>query len=366
MLDRRRVGQGAERALRSHQRFAGGAKHRLKVRLPLLEARNAAPQSARAKRPRHRSPAPLRARRAPLTARQSALPRPSRRHSSIRLSTRSRSATADATLLRCQAIPRPARQAGSRAAIARPRRRRSRGDKPVPPPQPPVARDQPLPDRQRLTFVLIGHRDLLQAAQQLLRRACMIGEAFAPRRQRRIASKHVAALPAARGIAADRRIGILAERRRQARVRTRARREGSRSPHHRHVRARGRAHRARTWPPTNPRARWRGDFPLRRAPRPLRRVPARRRLGGLRPRRGLACRCGLGLCVIARPNCSLPSPSACNCSASFSRSARCGRAAPLQPRAQPRRPVARRASPPAARAARQAQPPLPATPFRRC
>src|SRR5206468_226368 len=67
-----------------------------------------------------------------------------------------------------------------------------------------------------LAFVIVDDRNLLQSAQQLLRGRDMIGEAFVTPRQRGIARKHLAALPAPWSVpAAERRISVLAQSRRE-------------------------------------------------------------------------------------------------------------------------------------------------------
>ena len=85
----------------------------------------------------------------------------------------------------------------------------------VPPPHPPVAGDEPLPDGKRLAAVTVDDTNLAQTAIELGGGLHMVGEAFESSRERRIAVARLAPLPAPRPLRPDFRIGIVAERRRK-------------------------------------------------------------------------------------------------------------------------------------------------------
>lgn len=73
-------------------------------------------------------------------------------------------------------------------------------------------RYQPLADGKRLAVVGLGDAHLAQAPLELGRGLDMVGQRFQAFRQGWIARRNIAPLPAARRVAADRRVGILTER----------------------------------------------------------------------------------------------------------------------------------------------------------
>src|SRR6185437_12036640 len=81
------------------------------------------------------------------------------------------------------------------------RRARALRNESVPAAHHAVARDEALANRERLTLVAIGDRDLLQPPAQLGRRAHMVGETFGPARKRRVARLRLASAPPARALA---------------------------------------------------------------------------------------------------------------------------------------------------------------------
>ena len=88
-------------------------------------------------------------------------------------------------------------------------------DEAVPAPHRAVGRDEPLPDGKRLVVVLIGHRDLREAARKRGRCGDVRGECFGPGGERGVAVGAFGAEPTARGIAVGPRVEIVAERRRE-------------------------------------------------------------------------------------------------------------------------------------------------------
>ena len=172
LLQRRRIGQRCERALRRVRRLHRALPDGLEIGLTLRQARCAAPRAARAPQLRHRSPGPHRAHRvrprAPRARDCSAVAR----HSPL---PESRVALLRAPHRRPAAIPEGRRPScGEPVGAQQPlggRGARASRDEAVPAPHDAVAGDETLADRERLALVRIGNGDLAQAARQLRRSA---------------------------------------------------------------------------------------------------------------------------------------------------------------------------------------------------